>query len=374
MTARFQLILFPVAALLATFALGVWVGHSWLSSAVTKEVENVGVSASSKTTLPPTIFSPTSVHEASPRTVAVSALDSIPATTGPTSRLASLIASASQMTNAQALAALRKLERDANPAESAAARQVLVARLAELDPEAALSYSDTLAGDEHSRQRLNVMGTWAGKDPAAASAYLKSQANGGIANDSDREAAAAIAREWATRDPRAALAWAQSLNEDVRDQAIARVMGQLATIQPQAAIQAAQNLPAGYERADAMQPIAAQWAETAPVAAASWVQSLRNAEEQARAANGLVTTWASNDPMTASQWVAKLAPGTTRDAAVSALISASTLRNDPEAATLWAATVQDPALRAQLISAHSARWLLQDAAAANAWLAAQKRP
>ena len=291
------------------------------------------------------------------------------AVAAPMSRLAQLINVTSHLSEPQTLAALHKLDLLAPGVEARLQRHVLLGRFAELDPETALTYVDTLSGTERDEQMTNVLSTWASRDPAAASAHFQSTAlSGGLASSEDRETAASIASEWARKDPAAALGWAAALPEEVRSEARSRIIASIAATNPTLAAQTVTTLPAGYERAEAMQPLASQWAQSSPAQAASWVQSLSNISEQASAASGLVSSWMNTDPMAASQWISNLKPGSVRDAAVASLVQAPSLRNDPEAATLWAASVQDISLREQLVQETSRRWQLQDAAAASTCL------
>lgn len=274
----------------------------------------------------------------------------------------------------QTIAALHRIDRQGNGPEQRITRQLLVARFAELDPETALSYVDTLAGDEHEVQKINALSTWAAKDPHNAAAWLEDRVlAGGLASEDDAQAAAAVAGEWARTQPNAAWEWAMGLSEEVRAAAINEVAVRLAETSPAAAVAAVSTLSDGSERAAALQPMAARWAESSPAKTAAWVQSLAGAEEQAGAATGLVSSWMASDPMAASRWVSNLPAGQTRDAAVSAMVGSASLKNDPEAATLWAASVKEPALRKQLVAQSLRRWQAHNPAAAAHWTSTAAR-
>ncbi|MDB6136967.1 MAG: hypothetical protein JWO94_39 [Verrucomicrobiaceae bacterium] len=310
-------------------------------------------------------------HDLPPAATAPSTASLLPATqnlAGPAQRLARYIDAVSALSEPQTIAALRKLDLKADGFEAKIQRHVLLARFAEVDPQTALTYADTLSGDERSDQAANILTTWASRDPQAAAAHFAGTAlNGGFASDEDRNTAAAIAGEWARLDPSSALSWAASLPEEVRSEARARVIASLAASNPSLAARTVAALPGGYERAEAMQTLAAQWAQASPLQASAWVQSLATPAEQASAATGLVTSWMNADPRAASQWVSKLSSGPARDAAIAALVAAPTLNNDPEAATLWASAIQDQTLRQQLVTETAIRWQRQDAGAAGAW-------
>jgi len=358
-----------LACLWLAFVAGLVVG---LRNTTTVPIPLVGktnvVPAAAKATPPSTTQAP--------RTTEVVASTSItsPRDTKPISRLAHSIEAAAQLNVPQTIAALRKLDLRAHDAETKLARHVLVARFAELDPKTALTYVDTLDGEERVEQKLNAMSTWAARDPNAASDYFNTNAlNGGLINEDDQRAAVAIAGEWSARDANAAWQWATSLPVDARGAAIQRVAEHLAETSPDTALQLVNTLPAGFERAEAMQPLAQQWAQTQPTRTADWVGSLRDEAERSNAATGLVSAWMQSDPLNTSRWVSSLAPGQTRDAAVAAMVHSQSLRNDPEAATRWASTVQDEALRNELVKQSFQQWQLHDADAASQWAASGGR-
>ncbi len=296
-----------------------------------------------------------------------------PSQSGPTQRLSLFIEAAAALNEPQTIAALRELDLKSGSFEAKLQRHVLLSHFAEIDPQTALTYVDTLSGGERDEQIANVLTTWASRDPQAAATHFQAiSLNGGLASTEDRETAASIAGEWARRDPSAALDWAAGLPEEVRSEARGRVIASLAASNPAAAAQTASTLPQGYERAEAMKPLAAQWAQSSPENAATWVQTLPCAE-QASAASGLISTWMNANPLAASQWVTNLSQGPARDAAIAAMVEAPTLRNDPEAAALWASSVNDPSLRSQLVAETATRWQRQNAAAATAWWQANAR-
>lgn len=286
----------------------------------------------------------------------------------PISRLAQYLETVSKWNDRQTLGALRQLDLEPASVETKLRRHILVSRFAELDPRTAMTYVETLSGAEHDDQATNVLSTWASNDPNAAASHLQSTAlNGGLASSEDRAMAASVASEWAKKDPAAALKWCATLPEEVRGEARGRILVGMAAGNPTLAAQYASTLPAGYERAEAMQPLASQWAQSSPLQAASWVQSLSDPNEQAQAAGGLVSAWMNSDPLSASQWVSALKPGPVRDAAVTELVKSPSIRNDPEAATLWASSVQDESLRQTLLGTTTAAWRRQDSQSALSW-------
>lgn len=271
---------------------------------------------------------------------------------------------------AETLAELRRLDSAPAGVDVEALRKALVTRLATLDPGKALSYVDTLSGEEHGRQKVNVYAVWAGRDPAAAASYFdRNELSGGLASDEALQSAATLARAWAGRDPAQALDWVKSLPEEARGTAVDAVISSLAASDPRKALQAVLSLGQAYEQAEAMRPLAQEWARQNPASASSWVTSLEDPALQSQAALGLVTTWMTQDAQAASAWVASLPAGRTRDVAVAAMVQAQAARQDPASAARWAATIQDDALRQQVLPQLVQRWQVHDPAAAQAWLA-----
>ncbi|MBL9147000.1 MAG: hypothetical protein JNM99_25175 [Verrucomicrobiaceae bacterium] len=361
-------------ALLFTFSLGMWVNRPAMPQAVAKPVSATSgrsSSAPASAQLPaaeaPSVTASPPAQTKSPAAPRLLKTDSI------NDRFALMIERVQKLDVRETIAALRSLDNAADEPESRISRQVLVTRFAEQDPETALTYVDTLSGDEYVQQKINAMSTWASRDGQAAATYFESRSlQTGLVNDDDARTAAAIANEWAHSDPKAAWKWAVSLPEEVRDQAVRRVAAQLAVTDTHGAIQAVNELPF-EDRGAAMGSLAGRWAESAPAKTATWVNTLTDSDQKAEAASGLITTWVARDPMAASTWVSQLYPGKARDAAIAALVKAQALRNDPHAATLWAASVQDRALRAELIGQSVKRWQMHDPDAAAAWLASNAR-
>lgn len=270
----------------------------------------------------------------------------------------------------QTLAELKRLETSPAGVDVEAVRKALVTRLAMLDPGKALSYVDTLSGEEHGRQKVNVYAVWAGRDPEAAAAHFtQGELGGGLASDESRESAATLARAWARRDPAQALAWVKTLPEEARGSAVDAVISSMAASDPRQALQAALGLGQSYEQAEALRPLAQEWARQNPEAASAWVTTLEDPASQSQAAQGLVTAWMTQDAQAASVWVAGLPAGRTRDVAVAAMVQAQAARQDPGSAARWAATIQDEVLRQQVLPQLVQRWQVHDPAAAQAWLA-----
>jgi hypothetical protein len=273
----------------------------------------------------------------------------------------------------QILEALKRTEHALDGPDTREMRRRLIAQFVALDPQMALSYVDTLAGDEYVRQKVNAMGAWAARDSAAAAAFFGENALlGGFTQAEDRQTAAAIVKEWVVQDPRAAFAWVSGLPEEARAEAVFAMVIRLAKHDPRIALQMVDSLEANYERAEAMRPLAEHWAQKAPVVAAAWVSALRNEPERNYAASGLLTGWMNADARAAIEWVSRLPMGSTRDAAVAAMVQTPAAQKNPETAVTWAASIQDAQLRGQVFPQVLQHWQALDAAAAERWLSSQR--
>jgi hypothetical protein len=194
------------AALLLSFSLGAWVNGPKAPQTVNGPASR-GNGSSYSTPVPVAKTRLDIIVPASAPTVRAAPMAKAPSQN---SRLTALIGQMSQLRQPEVIAALHRLDQQGSGPEGRITRQLLVSRFAEIDPQTALSYVDTLTGDEHSAQKVNALSTWASKDPQGAAAYYEDRVlSGGIASDDDAHAAAAIAGEWATSPP----GWRKSIRQ-----------------------------------------------------------------------------------------------------------------------------------------------------------------
>lgn len=265
---------------------------------------------------------------------------------GPAGRIASLLLHAETLDAPGTLAALKALDLQSPGTDISTARQILLARYADLDPETALTYVDTLSAEDRTTSALTIMNTWAARDPRAAAAHLEAGIGSfGISEEDAALSAAGIAATWAAQDMAAATQWVGGLSEDLRAAAIPALTGTLAATDPARAAALAAALPAGSEQAAALSSVALQWGQTDPRSTASWIRTLSDSSAQTAAAASLVNAWMQSDPSAASQWVNTLPNGALRDNAIVALTHSPAIRNDAESAVAWASSIKDVQLR-----------------------------
>lgn len=219
-----------------------------------------------------------------------------------------------------------------------------------------------------------VLARLAAVDPAAAITHYQKLAVG-----RKKEVLADMAQSWTGREPEAALRWLAARPEaELNDYSTNYIVSQLTGMTPAAMREFALGLPPGPVRkalaarsvssdpvatdpagaiadlpfADAAarnaatQAILERWGETDPAAALIRLSVLPDADPSLHIS--LTAGWADRDPAAASAWVAALAPGENRDAAIAGL--ARSLNNgqnesDPSAALLWSLEIGDPAQR-----------------------------
>jgi len=197
-------------------------------------------------------------------------------------------------------------------------------------------------------------------DPVAAASYLQQN----LASDPNfSQLSSQLVLHWSKSDPQAALTWAQSLPpSDAQSQSVSTAVTQLATIDPQTALNDALQLT-GDTQNKTIGSVFASWAGQQPNQAVAALATLPAGEGLDSATASVAQSWLNTDPAAASQWIDTLSPGSARDGAVSALIS-TIGSNDPASAYNWAVTIGDPTERDTQVVNLAKQWSAKDPAAA----------
>ena len=179
-----------------------------------------------------------------------------------------------------------------------------------------------------------VFSTWAETDPAVAATAL---AKIDLRPAERRAAQGAIARVWAMKAPRAALAWVDTL-------------------------------PAGFDRNEIFGAVIHHWAAVAPTAAAEFITTLPEGALRDRALVSAAASWPSGDPDGALAFVEKFPPGRPRDEAVG-MILGNLANTDAKDAFARASSLPDGATRASILKNVILNWssLEPDAALQAPW-------
>ena len=255
---------------------------------------------------------------------------------GQLARMQSLIDLYANMSPDELMAAAEGLE-NLPMGDRIMASILLFSRWAEVDPQGALAYSNTM-GMGGMFAKPTILRSWASVDPVNAAKYFSENPSdfammgGGRGPGGGDNAAALIAREWAKLDPDAALAWANTLSGDDKSQALVSVVGEMASSDPSRAAAMAAGLE-GDDQTRAYGEIAERWAATDFSAAESWINTL-SGEARDRAMSEALGVLARTDPQGAANRVSSLPEGGGRDRAIRD-IAGEWSESDPARAAAW---------------------------------------
>jgi hypothetical protein len=194
---------------------------------------------------------------------------------------------------------------------------LLFGRWAEVDPTAAMAFSNTM-GMAGGFVRPTILQNWASVDPANAAQYYQDNPRefsmmdmmGGRGPMGGQGGASIIAAEWARQDPAAALAWANSLKTG-KGEALTAVIGEVAKTDPQKAA----GMLAGMtpeERKAAYPSVASQFGANNFAEAQVWVRTLP-ADSQEQAMASAISGLATKDPNEAATQFKLMKAGEAKD-------------------------------------------------------------
>lgn len=250
---------------------------------------------------------------------------------------------------------------------------LLFARWGEEDPTAALAYTKTM-GFAGMFVSGTVMQSWAAKYPQEAAAYYKNNPAefrmmsmmGGRRGGRGVSMANTIATEWARQDPEGAMAWAQSLEGQDKQQAMRGVFGQIAKADPAEAAGMLSSITGEAALSDARNTVAREWGSKDWTAAESWIAGLP-ADAQASATSQALRGLAENDPKLAASKISSLPEGADRDRAMET-ISRRWAADDPAAAAVWVMENGSEDAQADSMRDVMSNWVAQDSKAALAFV------
>lgn len=217
---------------------------------------------------------------------------------------------------------------------------LLFGRWAEVDPTAAMAFSNTM-GMAGNFVRPTVLQSWASVDPANAAKYYQDNPRefammgmmggggpGGRGGPGGQGGAAIIAGEWARQDPAAALAWAASLTTE-KGQAMNSVVSEIAKTDPRKAAEMIAQMDAA-DRGNAYRSVAAQYGALDFVDAQTWIRTLP-ADDQADALGSAIRGLSGSDPTAAATAFKAMEAGEAKDRILDDVIG-NLARRDPQAA------------------------------------------
>jgi hypothetical protein len=295
-------------------------------------------------------------------------MDEINRLPGSSTRIQALIAFYSNLTPEQLEAEARKLE-SLPMNERMMASFLLFGRWAEVDPTAAMSFSNTM-GFAGMFVRPTILQSWASTDPANAAIYyaanprefaMMGMMGGGRGPMGGQQGGASIiAGEWARQDPAAALAWANSLTTE-KSKAMGAVVGEVAKTDPAKAASMLTSM-SGTDLDDAYRSVATQYGASDFTAAQAWIRTLP-ADQQAEALASAIGGLSNKDPEAAARQLAQMQDGDAKNRVVGEVIGDWARVNPTAAADLLKKQTDEGAQRdgmRQLMPA----WVGQNPAAA----------
>ncbi len=212
------------------------------------------------------------------------------------------------------------------------AMTILVARLAQLDPQAALDWANTQ-----------------------------------LTGPAQREILAALFDAWSSTDPKAAFASMNSIqNVSERAQFESAAFKNMANRDPQAALKILQSLPLSEQTHDNFERLFTTWASNDPKTAAAAVLGLPLSRNRDFAIENVLQGWGEVDPRSALAWAAQL-PGGVRADALSTAVGMLALQ-DPKAAIDYLNTVSNPNDRNNLMGVIASNWGKVNPTEALAWV------
>lgn len=216
---------------------------------------------------------------------------------------------------------------------------LLFGRWAEVDPTAAMSFSNTM-GFSGMFVRPTILQSWASSDPANAAKYyaenprefaMMGMMGGGRGPMGSQGGAGIIASEWARQDPAAALAWANSLTTE-KSQALSSVVGEVAKTDPKKAAEMLAGM-SGSDLGDAYSRVAAQYGASNFSEAQAWIRTLP-ADQQADAMAAAIGGLSNKDPEAAAREFAQMQDGDAKDRVLGEIIGDWVRVNAPAAGDL----------------------------------------
>ncbi|MDB6079624.1 MAG: hypothetical protein JWO82_3371 [Akkermansiaceae bacterium] len=253
----------------------------------------------------------------------------------------------------------REFSRMGGPGGGDNGASTIASEWAKLDPEAALSWANTLSNAADKGNALSsVVREIATKDPTKAAEIAS-----GLTGEDQTRAYESIAQQWGSSDFSAAKAWINSLPADARNQAMASALQSYAATDPVKASQEVASLT-GDSKTQAIENVAQAWARTDPAKAAAWV-----AEQGAGtgAMGEVMRSWATQDSSAALTFIQAQPQGELRDQAVGSYVWANNT-GDPKASVALAESITNEQSRDRAIMASAGRWMQEDEAAAKTYI------
>ena len=242
----------------------------------------------------------------------------------------------------------------------------------QVDPEAALLWTESLSGREKFSAMEHILHQWARTEPAAAAGYAAQLPN----SEHSLHLLQRMTHLWAESDRMAALDWSMAQVDAIRRrQAISGVVSYWAQSEPAEAATFASSIDSPYERREVLEVTARRWANRDVLEALDWAHTLPPGDQQ-QATKAILREIAERAPAHAASLYEEIATDLTRaqrrdreyrhmaEEVASVWASAS-----PHEAATWALGLpEDGEIRRGAVAAATEQWLRLDNMAAGEWI------
>ena len=241
-------------------------------------------------------------------------------------------------------------------------RSVVLARFAQVDPDAAIAHANSITNRAIRQQALSsVVGEIAGSDLSKAASILR-----GIGDLSEfKQVANALASSNADGAPELLLTLLKERKGANLEWGYNNMFAQWARKDFQAAVANLEQVPVGQQRNYALQGIGSAIASENLDAGLEFLGSLSNPGEKSQMLSSIISTVASSDPQKALALLEEHGDRTQRQNLLGH-ISSGWFNSDPEGARAWIETLENPRDRASAL-----QHLVHDIGDNAEWLAAQ---
>lgn len=255
---------------------------------------------------------------------------------------------------------------------------LLFGKWAEVDPTAAMAFTDTM-GFSGAFARPTILQGWASMDPVNAAKYYTENpaqfsmmnAMGGRGRGMGAQGPGEIiASEWAKQDPTAALAWASGLKVNSAE-AMTSVISEVAKSDPMKAANMVGEM-AETDRGKAYESIAKQWAQKNFTEASAWAAGLPDGERE-MAMSAAIQGLAQSSPALAALEIGKMTDADARRDAVP-IVAKNFARMDAQASMDWLDGLDDDAAKRDSMRDVMSIWAVSDSEAALKFIKSQQSP
>lgn len=256
---------------------------------------------------------------------------------------------------------------------------LLFGKWAEVDPTAAMSFTDSM-GMTGMFVRPTVLQGWASTDPVNAAKYytenpaqfamMNMMGGSGARGMGGQGAAGIIAGEWAKQDPAGAMEWASGLKSNKGD-AMTAVITQVAKTDPSKAAEMVGGM-AAEEQGGAYEMIARQWGAKSFAEASAWANGLPE-EQRGAAMSAAIEGLAQSDPVSAASEISKMTDADARREAVPT-VARNYAREDAQGSMDWLNSLGDDEAKMDSMREVMPIWAASDSEAALGFIKAQTSP